>query len=521
MRRSSRGSTSSWQRVSSGPRRQPSRSTSVGRSGTVRYGMKFTSAEEAVRCVRSGQRVFVHGGAATPQVLLRALAARGKELRDVELVSLHTEGEQPCAAPELAESFRINALFLGANTREAVARGDADYIPAFLSEMPDLFRRGTLPLDVALVHVSPPDSARLLLARRVGGHRPRRRGLPPRRRRSRRSTRACRARTATASMHHDACSTQPSPYRRGAARAIAPAAELGDAERAIGRQLRGADRRTARPCRWASARSPTPCSRALEWAPRPRRAHRDVFRRRACALVEMRRHHGRRNKAVARAPHRVGLRHGVTRRVYDFLDDNPDGRHARDISFVNDPNDHPPQPEGRRDQLARSRSTSPVRSARTRSAPGSTRASAARWTSCAARRCPPGGKPVIAMPSHDVASGLSRIVRDPQARRRRRHDARARALGRHRVRRRRPARQEPAPARPRADRASRTRTTARSSSARRSSGSTGCRDVAEQASRAARSHERRFRSDCVPSSGTSRSASSAVGAANAACSLPG
>ena len=119
--------------------------------------MRFLPAAEALALVRSGQRVFVHGGAATPTTLLRALAQRAAELRDVELVHLHTEGDAPCAAPGMAQSFHINALFLGANIRDAVARGDADYIPAFLSEMPALFRQRILPLDVALVHVSPPD----------------------------------------------------------------------------------------------------------------------------------------------------------------------------------------------------------------------------------------------------------------------------------------------------------------------------------------------------------------------------
>lgn len=119
--------------------------------------MRFLPAAEAVRLVHSGQRVFVHGGAATPAVLLRALAARAKELRAVEVVHLHTEGEAPHAAPGLAEAFHTNCLFLGANVRDAVARGEADYVPAFLSEMPALFRDRVLPLDVALVHVSPPD----------------------------------------------------------------------------------------------------------------------------------------------------------------------------------------------------------------------------------------------------------------------------------------------------------------------------------------------------------------------------
>ena len=119
--------------------------------------MRFLSADEAVQSIQSRQSVFVHAGAATPMVLLHALARRAPDLRDVQLVHLHTEGDAPCAAPELAASFHTNALFLGANMRDAVARGDADYVPAFLSEMPALFRQRVLPLDAALVHVSPPD----------------------------------------------------------------------------------------------------------------------------------------------------------------------------------------------------------------------------------------------------------------------------------------------------------------------------------------------------------------------------
>ncbi len=119
--------------------------------------MRFLTAASAVQLVRSGQRVFLHGGAATPLSLLRALAARAPELRNVELVHLHTEGEAPHVAPGMAQSFHANCLFLGANVRDAVARGDADYVPAFLSEMPALFRERVLPLDVAMVHVSPPD----------------------------------------------------------------------------------------------------------------------------------------------------------------------------------------------------------------------------------------------------------------------------------------------------------------------------------------------------------------------------
>lgn len=119
--------------------------------------MRITSADEAVITIKSGDRVFVHGAAATPRQLVQAMTLRGNELRDVEVVHLHTEGPAPYASPQYAESFRTNALFVGANVREAVAEGVADYIPVFLSEVPGLFRKGILPLDVALVQVSPPD----------------------------------------------------------------------------------------------------------------------------------------------------------------------------------------------------------------------------------------------------------------------------------------------------------------------------------------------------------------------------
>ncbi|NTW50719.1 MAG: acetyl-CoA hydrolase/transferase family protein [Chlorobiales bacterium] len=118
---------------------------------------KYVSAEEAVSVIKSNDRVFIHTAAATPQCLVRAMTARASELRDVELVHLHTEGEVEYIKPEYAESFRDNSLFVGANVRKAVQEGRADYIPIFLSEAPALFKKGILPLDVALVHVSPPD----------------------------------------------------------------------------------------------------------------------------------------------------------------------------------------------------------------------------------------------------------------------------------------------------------------------------------------------------------------------------
>ncbi|HEX7879135.1 MAG TPA: acetyl-CoA hydrolase/transferase C-terminal domain-containing protein [Candidatus Eisenbacteria bacterium] len=120
-------------------------------------GVRRVSAAEAVSTVRSGERVFIHGVAATPGVLVQALADRAAELRNVEIVHLHTEGEAPYAAPGLSASFRVNALFIGPNLRTAVAEGRADYTPVFLSDVPALFRGGALPIDVALVQVSPPD----------------------------------------------------------------------------------------------------------------------------------------------------------------------------------------------------------------------------------------------------------------------------------------------------------------------------------------------------------------------------
>lgn len=102
-------------------------------------------------------RVFVHGSAATPESLLRALAARSGELKNVEIVSVSTLGDMPLAGSEMEGSFYFNSLFVSANIRKAVNSSQGDYIPIFLSEIPKLFREKYLPLDVALIHVSPPD----------------------------------------------------------------------------------------------------------------------------------------------------------------------------------------------------------------------------------------------------------------------------------------------------------------------------------------------------------------------------
>jgi acyl-CoA hydrolase len=118
---------------------------------------RFISAEEAVKVIKPGQRVFVHGGAATPHHLLNALVERAPELWDVELVSISLQGAAPFADRKYKDNFRVNSLFVSPNLREAVNEGRADYIPVFLSEIPNLFRKGILSLDVALVQVSPPD----------------------------------------------------------------------------------------------------------------------------------------------------------------------------------------------------------------------------------------------------------------------------------------------------------------------------------------------------------------------------
>lgn len=119
---------------------------------------KLTSPEAAVEHVRSGDRIYLQGGCAVPRELVAALVARRDELSDVEIVHLHTDGPAPYVAPEMAGHFRHNALFVGDNTREAVNAGRADFTPVFLSEAPHLFQT-TLPLDVAMIQVSPPDRA--------------------------------------------------------------------------------------------------------------------------------------------------------------------------------------------------------------------------------------------------------------------------------------------------------------------------------------------------------------------------
>lgn len=118
---------------------------------------KYITGEEALKAVKSRDRVFVHGGAATPHYLLRKLVERADELYDIEITSISQQGEAVFNDEKYKGIFRLNSLFVSANVRDMVNDGRGDYIPVFLSEIPNLFKRNILPLDVALVQVSPPD----------------------------------------------------------------------------------------------------------------------------------------------------------------------------------------------------------------------------------------------------------------------------------------------------------------------------------------------------------------------------
>ncbi|MCL9808031.1 acetyl-CoA hydrolase/transferase family protein [Flavobacterium luminosum] len=119
---------------------------------------KYVTAAEAVKVVKSGDRVYVQAASAAPSILTKALTDRASELKNVEICHLHTEGEAPYANPELAESFHVNSFFIGANVRHTLLAGNGSYTPVFLSELPLLFRNKVVPLDVVFIHVSPPDN---------------------------------------------------------------------------------------------------------------------------------------------------------------------------------------------------------------------------------------------------------------------------------------------------------------------------------------------------------------------------
>ncbi len=118
---------------------------------------KYITAEEAVKFVKSGNKIFLHGSAATPHSLIRALADRASELKNVEITSISTLGSMELSDENYRDSFHFNAVFVSENIRHAVNSGMGNYIPVFLSEIPGLFLKKILPLDVAFINISPPD----------------------------------------------------------------------------------------------------------------------------------------------------------------------------------------------------------------------------------------------------------------------------------------------------------------------------------------------------------------------------
>lgn len=118
---------------------------------------KSVTAEHAVKIINSHDRVYIQAAAAVPQELINAMTDRHEELKGVEVCHLHLEGETPYADPKYKDSFHVNSLFIGHNVRHTLKAGNGSYTPVFLSEVPLLFKRNILPVDVALIQVSMPD----------------------------------------------------------------------------------------------------------------------------------------------------------------------------------------------------------------------------------------------------------------------------------------------------------------------------------------------------------------------------
>ena len=127
-------------------------------SWEMEYKRRLKLADDALAYVKSGMRVYIQPGCAEPETLVEALIRRAPELYDVEIVHMMTMGCAPYVAPEMEGHFRHNAMFIGANVRDAINDGRADYTPIYLSEIEGLFESGAMPIDVALIEVSPPDS---------------------------------------------------------------------------------------------------------------------------------------------------------------------------------------------------------------------------------------------------------------------------------------------------------------------------------------------------------------------------
>ncbi|MBE9471682.1 MAG: 4-hydroxybutyrate CoA-transferase, partial [Chloroflexi bacterium] len=121
------------------------------------YESRVTTAEEAVKTIKSGDRIFLTGNCSVPRKLMEALVAHAPELENVEVCHALTIGSSDYVAPEMEGHIRANALFIGPNVRQAVQKGRADFTPVLLSEFTLLFKQSILPLDVTFAHLSPPD----------------------------------------------------------------------------------------------------------------------------------------------------------------------------------------------------------------------------------------------------------------------------------------------------------------------------------------------------------------------------
>ena len=121
--------------------------------------IKFTTAQEAVKVIKSGDHIHLSSVASAPQCLINAMCERGRagELKDVHIHHLHTEGPAPYSEPEFEGVFQLDSFFVGGNVRKTTQAGFADYIPIFLSETQKLYRTGAVPCNVAMIQVSTPD----------------------------------------------------------------------------------------------------------------------------------------------------------------------------------------------------------------------------------------------------------------------------------------------------------------------------------------------------------------------------
>ena len=123
----------------------------------IYFMYKSVTAEEAVKIIKNNDRIYVQAAAAAPQILLNAMTERHEELRNVEVSHLHIEGEARYADPKYKDSFHVNSYFIGKNVRHTLKAGNGSYTPVFLSELPVLFKRNIVSLDVVFIQVSPPD----------------------------------------------------------------------------------------------------------------------------------------------------------------------------------------------------------------------------------------------------------------------------------------------------------------------------------------------------------------------------